>query len=131
MQSYNDIYLALGRFAEAILKTQEEKEEEILRKKEDEKKLNADESNPFKGDIEEEKKQTAKTTQQLTVQFTEFATNCAAAFDVVFTNWRKQSNVTIKLAVAESIGLLTEVMSKKKFEQKFTEILSYFAGMTR
>ena len=121
--------VALGRFAEAILKTQEEKEEEILRKRDEQKSVDADESNPFKGDLDEEKKQTDTVKAQMTFEFTEFAVNCAAAFDVVFTNWRKQSNVTIKLAVAESIGLLTEVMSKKKFAQRFIEILSYFAGI--
>jgi len=62
------------------------------------------------------------------INFSEFATSCAAAFDVVFTNWRKHKDTTIRLAVAECIGLLTEVMSKKKFYTKFTEIILYFTS---
>ena len=95
------MHIALGRFAEAILKYQEEREEQILR-------IQDDENNPFKN---EEK----STEKEMNIQFTEFATNCAAAFDVVFTNWRKQNNASIRLAVAESIGLLTEV---KQIEKK-------------
>merc|ERR1712154_271165 len=57
--------LALGRFAEAILKYQEEKEEEVLRLKD-------------KNEQYENKDDDMKEI--------EFATNCAAAFDVIFTN---------------------------------------------
>eukprot|EP01083_Nonionella_stella_P066684 175834_1 len=42
------------------------------------------------------------------------------------SNWRRQGNMSIKLAVAESIGLLSEVMSTKKFIAKFVDIVSYF-----
>ena len=57
--------------------------------------------------------------------------SCASAFDIVFTNWRREKSASIRLAVAESIGLLTEVMSPKKFAAKFAEILVYFAGAPR
>ncbi len=102
--------LALRRFAEAILRFQEEKEEEILRAKYDAKN---DKNNPFKNEMKETENDNEQKETSVAVNV-EFATNCAAAFDVVFNNWRKQNNITIKLAVAESIGLLTEVMSKKK-----------------
>lgn len=100
------------------MKYQEEREEQILRakEKEDEK---VDDSNPFQGDMQSEEK-------ELTIEFSEFSSNCASAFDIVFTNWRKIGDKKIKLAVAESIGLLTEVMSKKKFLAKFPEIINYF-----
>eukprot|EP01083_Nonionella_stella_P268717 908678_1 len=107
--------LALGRFAEAILRYQEEKEEEILREKDE------NEDNAENKETEKEK-QVKGDIARVRV---EFATNCAAAFDVVFTNWRRQGNMSIKLAVAESIGLLSE-MGTKKFIAKFVDILSYF-----
>ena len=64
---------------------------------------------------------------QSSVNMGQFATNAASAFDIVFANWRVvKKDTTLRLAVAEAIGLLTEIMDPKKFQNNFKPVVDFF-----
>ncbi|ETO18027.1 hypothetical protein RFI_19268, partial [Reticulomyxa filosa] len=68
----------------------------------------------------------ADENQREQVNIIQFQTHCANAFDMVYTNWRKNTDNRFRLGIAEALGLLTEVMDPKAFAPKFSAVVDFF-----
>ena len=72
----------------------------------------------FKSDADEK--------EQSEINFTEFESHTATAFDVMFANWRRAKEDKIRYAVSETLGLMCEIMDPKKFKTRFSQIIDFY-----
>lgn len=63
------------------------------------------------------------------INYKSFQTNCGNAFDVVFNTWKKTKEKSLRLAIAECLGLLTEVMEPKILKKNFMNLINYFSEL--